>query len=86
MEHVLQACPNRQREVGEFIENVVPQKRGMQNSDWIPTILELRHAMRKPVFAICEQQRRRLTQSDQRLCCSLSSMFPKLANSKMSRF
>ena len=31
--------------------------------------------MRKPVYAICEQQRRRSacasTQSDQRLCCSL---------------
>ena len=33
------------------------------------------HVMRKPVFVICEQQRRRSAcisaQSDQRLCCSL---------------
>ena len=33
------------------------------------------HIMRKPVFAICEQQRRRSdcasAQSDQHLCCSL---------------
>ena len=33
------------------------------------------HVMRKPVYAICEQQRRRpacaFAQSDQRLCCSL---------------
>ena len=33
------------------------------------------HVMRKPVFAICEQQKRRSAcvsaQSDQRLCCSL---------------
>ena len=33
------------------------------------------HVMRKPVFALCEQQRRRSAcasaQSDQRLCCSL---------------
>ena len=35
--------------------------------------------MRKPVFAICEQQRRRSAcasaQSDQRLCCSLSRYY-----------
>ena len=37
--------------------------------------LSMRHVMRKPVYAICEQQRRRSAcasaQSDQRLCCSL---------------
>ena len=37
------------------------------------------HAIRKPVFAICEQQRRRSAcasvQSDQRLCCSLSRYY-----------
>ena len=36
---------------------------------------DLSHIMRKPVYAICEQQRRRSAcasaQSDQRLCCSL---------------
>ena len=35
--------------------------------------------MRKPVYAICEQQRRRLAcasvQSDQRLCCSLPGKY-----------
>ena len=39
------------------------------------TTVQLRHVMRKPVFAICEQQRRRSAcasaQSDQHLCCSL---------------
>ena len=37
------------------------------------------HVMRKPVYAICEQQRSRSacasTQSDQRLCCSLSGLY-----------
>ena len=37
------------------------------------------HVMRKPVFAICEQQRRisacASAQSDQRLCCSLLSYY-----------
>ena len=37
--------------------------------------LDMSHIMRKPVFAICKQQRRRSAcasaQSDQRLCCSL---------------
>ena len=37
--------------------------------------IQLSHVMRKPVFAICEQQRRRSAcasaQSDQHLCCSL---------------
>ena len=37
--------------------------------------LHMSHIMRKPVYAICEQQRRRSActsaQSDQRLCCSL---------------
>ena len=36
---------------------------------------KLSHIMRKPVYTICEQQRRRSAcasaQSDQRLCCSL---------------
>ena len=36
---------------------------------------DMSHVMRKPVYAICEQQRRRSAcasvQSDQRLCCSL---------------
>ena len=35
--------------------------------------------MRKPAYAICEQQRRRLAcasaQSDQRLCCSLPGQY-----------
>ena len=39
------------------------------------TFLNSSHGMRKPVNAICKQQRRRSTcasaQSDQRLCCSL---------------
>ena len=37
------------------------------------------HVMRKPVYVICEQQRRRSVctsaQSDQRLCCSLSGCY-----------
>ena len=46
--------------------------------------------MRKPVYAICEQQRRRSTcasaQSDQRLCCSLpDSIIPLLAIAEGSR-
>ena len=40
-----------------------------------PICLKMGHIMRKPVFGICKQQRRRSacasTQSDQRLCCSL---------------
>ena len=40
-----------------------------------PIYLKMGHIMRKPVFVICEQQRRRSacasTQSGQRLCCSL---------------
>ena len=32
-------------------------------------VYHMSHVMRKPVYAICEPQRRR--QSDQRLCCSL---------------
>ena len=44
----------------------------------------MRHVMRKPVYAICEQQRRRSAcasaQSDQRLCCRcLDSMTPLVA-------
>ena len=39
----------------------------------------MNHIMRKPVYAICEQQRRRpacaSTQSDQRLCCSLTRLY-----------
>ena len=39
----------------------------------------LSHVMRKPVYAICEQQRRRSacasTQIDQRLCCSLPRQY-----------
>ena len=39
------------------------------------TLYEMSHIMRKPVYVICEQQRRRSArasaQSDQRLCCSL---------------
>ena len=38
-------------------------------------VYDLGHIMRKPVYAICEQQRRRsacrFTQSDQHLCCSM---------------
>ena len=38
----------------------------------------LSHVMRKPVYAICEQQRRRSArdsaQSDQRLCCCIISL------------
>ena len=46
--------------------------------------------MRKPVFATCEQQRRRSActsaQSDQRLCCLLlDSIIPLLAIAKISR-
>ena len=46
--------------------------------------------MRKPVFAVCEQQRRRSAcasvQSDQHLCfCCLDSIIPILANSKIWR-
>ena len=44
-------------------------------------ISPISHIVRKPVYAICEQQRHRSactsTQSDQRLCCSL----PRLYNS-----
>ena len=40
---------------------------------------KLNHVMRKPVHAICEQQRRRSAcasaQSDQRLCCSLPRQY-----------
>ena len=47
-------------------------------------LLNLSHVMRKPVDAICEQQRRRSAcasaQSDQRLCfCCLDSTIPLLA-------
>ena len=42
-------------------------------------IYKMSHAMRTPVFAICEQQKRRSAcasaQSDQRLCCSLSGWY-----------
>ena len=45
--------------------------------------------MRKPVIAICEQQRCRSactsTQSDQPLCCSLLSIIPLVSISKISR-
>ena len=41
------------------------------------SFLKLSHVMRKPVYAICEQQRRRsacaFAQSDQCLCCLLSA-------------
>ena len=41
------------------------------------------HTMRKPVYAICEQQRRRSAcasaQSDQRLYCSLHSIIPPVS-------
>ena len=44
-------------------------------ADVRPIYLKIGHIMRKSVFVICEQQRRRSacasTQSDQRLCCSL---------------
>ena len=49
----------------------------MYSLPWIRNIkiIKLSHVMRKPVFAICEQQRRRSacasSQSDQRLCYSL---------------
>ena len=43
--------------------------------DWLAFWFHMSHVMRKLVFAICEQQRRRSAcasmQSDQRLCCSL---------------
>ena len=52
--------------------------------------LHLSHIMRKPVYAICEQQRRRSAcasaQSDQRLCfLCLDSIIPILAIAKISR-
>ena len=41
--------------------------------------LYMSHIMRKPVYAICEQQRRRSactsTQSDHHLCCSLPGLY-----------
>ena len=44
--------------------------------------------MRKPVFAPCEQQRRRSAcasaQSDQRLCCRLDNIIPLVSISKIS--
>ena len=52
---------------------------------------EMSHIMRKPVFAICEQQRRKsagaYVQSDKRLYCHCldSTIIPKLAKSKFSR-
>ena len=51
----------------------------------------LSHVMRKPVYAICEQQRRRSdcasAQSDQRLCFHcLDSVIPLLAIAKISSF
>ena len=47
------------------------------------------HVMRKPVYAICEQQSRRSAcasaQSDQHLCCSLlHSIIPLLSKAKIS--
>ena len=48
------------------------------------TIVIWSHIMRKPVFAICEQQRRRSIctsiQSDQRLCYSLLSILPLVSS------
>ena len=40
--------------------------------------------MRKPVYAICEQQRHRSAQSDQHLCCSLPGI-PLLAIAEILR-
>ena len=41
--------------------------------------LQMSHILRKPVYAMCEQQRRRSvcasTQSNQRLCCSLPRQY-----------
>ena len=52
-------------------------------------ILYMSQAMRKPVYAICEQQRRRSVcasaQSDQHLCCRcLNSIIPLVSISKIS--
>ena len=52
--------------------------------------LQMSHIMRKPVYAICEQQRRRLAcasaQSDQRLCFRcLDSIISLLAIAEISR-
>ena len=46
---------------------------------WATTLKQESHVMRKPAFAICEQQRRRSActsaQSDQHLCCSLPRQY-----------
>ena len=46
--------------------------------------------MRKPVYSICEQQRRRSAcafgQSDQHLCCSLLSRIPLVSISEIPSF
>ena len=65
------------------------------NFSWLHVIsrwylyLHLSHVMRKPFFAICQQQRRRsacaCVQSDQRLCfCCLDSIIPLVSISKIS--
>ena len=50
-------------------------KASNQTHSLIHSYLYMSRIMRKPIYAICEQQRRRSTcasaQSDQRLCCSL---------------
>ena len=53
-------------------------------------VFQISHVVRKPVYAICEQQRRRSActsaHSDQNLCCHcLDSIIPLLAISKISR-
>ena len=62
-------------------------------AQFVKPSFSLSHVMRKPVLAICEQQRCRsacsYVESDQHLCCSLSrlydSIIPILAKSKISR-
>ena len=48
---------------------------GPFNRQLILMLYKMSHVMRKPVYALCEQQRRRSAcasmQSDQHLCCSL---------------
>ena len=45
---------------------------------WVKVHMQLSHVTRKPVYALCEQQRRRSAcasaQSDQRLCCSIHAI------------
>ena len=62
---------------------------GYAQADLRLCCLHMSHVMRKPVLAICEQQRCRSAcasaQSDQHLCCSLLSIIPLHSKSKISR-